>query len=300
MKKPTYHAISFTGRRDNNQDACTVIELGNSTYFFAVADGMGGVAGGQVASNHILDNAKSILQKINFDDISPEKLKETLSAVFGTSQQALRNKVKERPDLSGMGTTLSAVLVQDDKIVWGNIGDSRVYLLRQGDLLQLTTDHTYIEDYRKTKGDDIPQSIIDQYSHYLTRAIDGGADDAELFPDKADYDTLKPGDIILVCSDGLITNKVNTNTDLMQNLILGTSTLKQAAKQLISYAFHSDSKDNISVVLAEFGTCERKNIKINKHFYPPVAYIMNKIFDYKYYLIVGAILILAIILLLLI
>lgn len=220
--------------------------------------------------------------------------------MFGTSQQALRDKVKVHPDLSGMGTTLSALLVHEDRVVWGNIGDSRVYLLRKGDLLQLTTDHTYIEDYRKTKGDDIPQSIIDQYSHYLTRAIDGGADDAEMFPDEDKYDTLEPGDIILICSDGLITNKVNTNTGLLRDLILGTPTLKHAAKQLISSAYLSDSRDNITVVLAEFGECERENIKIEKHFFPPLGYIFNKLLNYKYYLITGAILILAIILFLLI
>ena len=110
MKKPKICALTFTGRRSNNQDSCLEMELGENIYFLAVADGMGGVHGGQVASQHILKNAEEKLKSINWDEASEDKLKEYISSVFNTSQQALRDKVKEIPNLSGMGTTLVGIL----------------------------------------------------------------------------------------------------------------------------------------------------------------------------------------------
>lgn len=292
MSELKHYAISFTGRRDNNQDACTVLKLGNETCFLAVADGMGGVQGGQVASNLILQTAQDILNEINTETLAAESLKEILTNIFKTSQKALYQKVQGNADLAGMGTTLTAVLIKGDKYAWGNIGDSRTYLLRNKELLQLTVDHTYIEDYRQNNGDDIPESIIEQYSHYLTRAIDGGADEADIFPTDKDYDQLVDGDVLLLCSDGMITNKVFTDTQIIMDYLLNTVSGKEAAQNLISYAYENDSKDNISVVVAEYGNFKRDENEIIKYEYPPRDYASSGFFSNKYFRIYSIIIIL--------
>ena len=169
-----------------------------------------------------------------------------------------------------------------NKYVWGNIGDSRLYLLRDDFINQLTTDHTYVEDYKKTKGDDIPDSILEQYSHYLTRAVDGGADEAEIFPESEPFHEIKDGDVFLLCSDGLITNKANTDTEVFKNYITGTSDVKKAAKYLISYAYGNGSKDNITAIIAEFGNFARSKKQLKRFLYPPADYIFEKFFNTKF------------------
>ena len=181
-----------------------------------------------------------------------------------------------------MGTTLTAVLIKDDKYAWGNIGDSRTYLLRNKKLSQLSVDHTYVEDYRQNNGDDIPESIIEQYSHYLTRAIDGGADEAEIYPAENSYETLQDGDVLLLCSDGMITNKVYTDTETFTEYLLNTVSGKEAAQNLISHAFENNSKDNISVVVAEYGEFKREEKEIKKYQYPPKDYVSSGFFSNKY------------------
>jgi PPM family protein phosphatase len=292
MSDLKHYAISFTGRRDNNQDACTVLKLGNGTYFLAVADGMGGVHGGQVASNLILQNAQNILNEIDTEKLEADSLKEILENIFTSSQKVLYEKVQEQKDLAGMGTTLTAVLIKNDKFAWGNIGDSRTYLLRDKILKQLSVDHTYVEDYRQNNGDDIPDSIIEQYSHYLTRAIDGGADEAEIYPSDKNYETLIEGDLLFLCSDGMITNKVHTDNETFTEYLLYTSSGKEAAQNLISYAFESGSKDNISVVIAEYGEFKREEKEIKKYQYPPKDYATSGFFSNKYFRMYSIIIIL--------
>lgn len=292
MSELKHYALSFTGRRDNNQDACVVNYFGNSTCFLAVADGMGGVHGGQIASNLILKHAQKILQETLPDNLQPDELKETISKVFNTAQQALSDRIKEEPELSGMGTTLTAVLIKDNKFVWGNIGDSRIYLLRKKEFKQLTDDHTYVEEYKKTNSEEIPDNILEQYSHYLTRAIDGGADSAEIFPEDKNYEELEDGDVLLLCSDGMITNKANTDTETIKKYILGTDSVKDAAQNLVTQAYENNSKDNISVIVAEHGNLKREVTEITKHCYPPKGYISQKFFNNKYFRIYFAIIIL--------
>lgn len=269
MGKLNYFAESFVGRRKNNQDACTVCDLGNDSYLLAVADGMGGTVGGQVASNLILDFCKESLIKEFEKEIKPEELKQILGEVLSKLQSIIYEKIKIETELAGMGTTLTCVLVQGDKYVWGNIGDSRTYFLNSDTIKQMSVDHTYIQDYMNENEEPIPQSILDQYSHYLTKALDGGSDSVDTFPEKSSYETLNEGDGFLLCSDGLISNKLETNNTLLHNYVKGSDTLEKAAKNLISMAFHDGSKDNISVILAEYGTITREKLKLKNYSYPP-------------------------------
>jgi len=284
MEKLNYYALTITGRRKVNQDSCTVLDLGNEVYFLTVADGMGGVAGGQVASSITLSFAKNLLEEKFKNEVKPEDLKDILTELFASAQKSMAKAIEEKPDLAGMGTTLVGVLIHGDKFAWGNLGDSRAYHFREGELNQLSVDHTYIEDYKKESEGEIPQSIIDQYSHYLTRAMDGGSDQADIYPADKSYETLQDGDAFLLCSDGLITNKVETNVDTIKNYYLSSLSLKQAAQDLINFAYHDGSNDNISVVLAEVGSVPKVKMKLKKYLFPPTDGMKQKLFDLKWWI----------------
>jgi len=270
MKSLTLAQKTFIGRRSNNQDSCSARKIKEGVYFLAVADGMGGSVGGQIANKLVLDNAlKIIMEEFNYE-MPPSEMKEVLQRVFISSQQKIAQKIKEEPSLMGMGTTLTCVLIQDDKYVWGNIGDSRTYLLRNNDLRPITIDHTYVQDFiNESGGKALPQNVLKQYGNYLQRALDGGTDQADIFPNDKDFERLVEGDIFFLCSDGLILDKVESDTTIFRNYILGSKNLQDAAEQLIALVFHDGSKDNISTVLASYANYKRIKTKIKKFTYPP-------------------------------
>jgi len=267
--KISYYALSFIGRRKNNEDNCIAVSLTSDIHFLAVADGMGGMAAGEIASKIVLETSIKYLHKSINTNLSYFNLKQILFKIFQASQIAITNKIHNDNSLSGMGSTLSCVLIYKDKFVVGNIGDSRVYLYRNGQLKQITDDHNYITDYIKKEGK-MPDKIqAQQYGHFITKALDGGTDEPDIFPKNGTYFSLKSGDAFLVCTDGLITDKIEKDTNDFKNYLIGTKTLEQAAKNLISYAFYAGSTDNISVVLAEIGELKRKKIKLKNYPYPP-------------------------------
>jgi len=269
MNKVDLEQLSFIGRRSDNQDQCTATCIKENIYFLAVADGMGGAIGGKYASKIVLDTALYVLWDEYSGDVIDSELKGILERIFIEAQHEIAKNIKLKTHLAGMGTTLTCVLIHHDKYVWGNIGDSRIYLLKKDNFLQITEDHTFVEEYIKESGGNLPEHIIKQYGNYLRKALDGGTDLADISPLDKDYELLEDGDIFLLCSDGLIANKVLKDTSVFRDYILGTKNIKTAAEQLITYAFRNGSKDNVSVVLAEFGKRKRihKNIKYFK--FPP-------------------------------
>jgi len=270
MKKIDYYSLSFIGRRGSNQDSCLVTKPSKNSLFLAVADGMGGVAGGQIASKVVIETAQDVLKEKFKGEVQPNQLKETLIRIFFLSQKAINDKISEDTELNGMGTTLTCVLILDDKYVWGNLGDSRIYWFTKSNLNQITVDHTHIQEYTDTVGTDVSEEIIKNYSHYLTRSIDGGSDEPDIFPDVISYETLKDGDALLLCSDGLILDKVIGNDEKFKSYLLGTKKLKDAAENLVASAYNDGSNDNITIVLSSYGKLRRKKQKLKKYNYPPV------------------------------
>jgi Serine/threonine protein phosphatase len=127
-------AISHTGKvRSNNQDSGYA-----GSNLFVVADGMGGHAGGDVASSL----AVSRLQRLDRPYASPPEAEKALRDAIADSAVELIDTVHLRPELAGMGTTVSALVMVDEYAVIAHIGDSRIYLFREGALTQITTDHT--------------------------------------------------------------------------------------------------------------------------------------------------------------
>jgi protein phosphatase len=269
MNKLDYYSLSFAGRRKNNQDSCLGLKPSKNSIFLAVADGMGGVAGGEVASKSVIESAQSVLTEKFSNEVWPEDLKDILREIFSASQKDISNKIKEEPELNGMGTTLSCVLILDDKFAWGNMGDSRIYLYSDSELKQLSIDHTHIQEYINKMGPDIPKRLIENHGHFLTRAINGGNLEADIFPESVPYESLKDGEALLLCSDGLILDKSDQTNQNLSDYLIGTKKLKDAAENLVSYAYNEGSDDNISVVLCSNGKLERQRIKLKKYVYPP-------------------------------
>jgi hypothetical protein len=166
--------------------------------------------------------------------------------------------------------------VQDDRFVVGNIGDSRVYHYTNGQLIQKSIDHSYIQELQQQSKEKIDQNIINKYSNYITRTVDGGKDQADILPENIPWYTLQKGDALMLCSDGLILNKHDTSTDHWIMCLLGLKTIKQTAEQLIADAFEKGSKDNITVVLATYGLLQRSKQKFKKYPYPPKANIKHQ------------------------
>lgn len=224
--------------RDANEDA---YHVGDSVH--AVADGMGGHLAGEIASSLALGPIADLDGRVFADDeIALAALRDAVAA----ANHAVITKAANDPSMRGMGTTLTAVLIEGRHAHIAHVGDSRAYLHRAGEFAQLTTDHTLvqrlIDEGRLTReqADHHPQRSM------ITRAI--GVDD-EIVVDAMTLDLL-PGDRLLICSDGL-TNPVS-DVDLAHELDDDHATTDEVARRLIDLANRNGGPDNITVVLLEF------------------------------------------------
>ncbi len=250
--------LSHKGLRNNNEDNVTAIKLARRTYFLAVADGMGGMIGGDLASKSVLSSVTDFIKKEIKKNYSQIILKDLLEKSFLVAQTCIADKISANPQLKGMGSTLAAVLIKDGQYVWGNLGDSRIYLINDGVVKLITEDHSYIQDYLKNYKYDLNTTVINQYKNIVTKIIDGGLDKPDIFPESADYEILNIGDVFLLCSDGLIIDKTKDYSELFEEIIFNSKSLKKIAKELIAWALNNGSDDNISVVIGRFGPIKRQ------------------------------------------
>jgi protein phosphatase len=264
------HGTTFPGRRDVNQDDILHFYPSPDSFFLGVADGMGGVAGGQIASQTVLQTVESVLRDKFEEEVHPEDLKEVLNAAFEQAQASIREITEKDPSLEGMGTTLTCVLGCDNRFIAGNLGDSRVYYLNDGEIHQVTEDHSYLREFQKEAGEDnIDPEFVEQYGHIINKTLDGSGDEPDFFPKEESAFELKGEDGFLLCSDGLIVEKLQDQEQLFKSYMLGTPDLQTAAESLVSLAYYSGSTDNISAVLAEAGTLERELGRVRTYPFPP-------------------------------
>jgi PPM family protein phosphatase len=220
--------------REGNEDSAYA-----GPHLLAVADGMGGHAAGEVASAATIQT----LAPLDAEDPGPD-LVGALADAVSTANLRLQELIVSDPAIEGMGTTLTALLWADGYAALCHIGDSRAYLLRDGQFVQITHDHTLVQslvDEGKITEDDV---ATHPHRSLLLRALDGRTI-AE--PDLAPLETL-PGDRYLLCSDGL--SGVVTEQTLHQTL---TSMREpdQAAMQLVELAIWGGGPDNITVIVAD-------------------------------------------------
>lgn len=243
MKSPvvTVRAAAATdvGRvRDGNEDS-----FFSGDTVFAVADGMGGHQAGEVASALALEP----LQQLDGRQFAnPEQASDALVDAIERSNRDVVERARSDATLRGMGTTLTAAIVQGDRLVTAHVGDSRAYLLRAGEpISQLTTDHTLVERLVREGRLSRDEVAAHPQRNVITRAI---GNEPQVTVDALPPLKLEPGDVVLLCSDGL-TGPLD-DADI-QTLVEVAGGGQDAVDALIAAANEAGGPDNITVVLLE-------------------------------------------------
>jgi len=248
MHKFLTRISSEKGKRENNEDSCTALKIADETYILAVADGLGGKEGGEIASKLVISSVSEYFINAFKKSISENYLKGILEEAFVIISDYTSNSA----ELKGMGTTLTVLLLHEKKYVWGNIGDSRLYLMQKDEVDQITNDHTYIADYMKSGGEELPITVLSQYRNIITRKVDGGDDKPDIYPKENKSKVLEEGDIFLLCSDGMIVNKSDDMGPILKKILKKRNSMREISDKLIKWALDNGSDDNISVVLGKY------------------------------------------------
>jgi PPM family protein phosphatase len=251
--KIDYQAITDVGRkRKGNEDSVFVNPESN---LFVVADGMGGHAAGEVASRLAVDAINDFIALTSGDDeiTWPFGLDENMSYDGNRLKTAVRfaNKkvleaTRERTEYEGMATTVAAVLVDGDTANLAHVGDSRVYLFRQGVLTQLTSDHSWINEQIQSGVISADQARSHPLRNVVTRAL-GGKPDLQV---DMQVHRMQGGDVLLLCSDGLTT--MLPDDEIAEVMGENQQDVGQAARALVDAANARGGEDNITVLLLEF------------------------------------------------
>jgi PPM family protein phosphatase len=227
--------------RSGNEDAWFAHATKESGLFI-VADGMGGHAAGEVASEMTVQIVARELQGLKelHAEGSPEKVMDSLRL----ANRAVYDRTVQESDKQGMGTTASVLVVSPGHYLIGQVGDSRVYLLRDGALRQLTKDHSYVQEQVDAGLLTPEQARYHPYSNVITRCVGAG--------EAVDPDTysgeMRTGDVFLVASDGL-TGMVDDRR--LQQLLLSRATAGRIVDALIAEANYRGGLDNITAIVVQ-------------------------------------------------
>lgn len=233
--------------RSANQDTlfATALSIGVLDNLFMVADGMGGQKAGDYASRAVINDICGQLAKQD-PEAECKDVIDTLSGLLETSNRNLYRDSLAASDRSGMGTTLVMATIHQGILYAANIGDSRLYLIRDGQLRQVTRDHSYVEEMVQTGRMERNSEEYRSKKNIITRAMGIGEQvEADFF-----REPLAEGDLFLLCSDGL-TNMV-PEQDILR-LCTEDRTLKDRVNALIDLANANGGRDNISVILGDLG-----------------------------------------------
>lgn len=237
-----FHAITDVGRvRSQNQDNVygTVRRIGELPNLFLVADGMGGHNAGDYASKRAIE--------LVLESVTLCREKEPVSILreaITKANQTLYQEASDTQEKSGMGTTFVAATIAGRELLVANVGDSRLYVLHDQQLKQVTLDHSLVEEMVRTGSMSSEAAYHHPKKHMITRAVGAEADiDIDFF------DVPLSGDeIILMCSDGL-SNMVED--ERIRSLLLAEGTTGQRAESLVQAANQKGGSDNITVIVVE-------------------------------------------------
>ncbi|PJJ65275.1 Stp1/IreP family PP2C-type Ser/Thr phosphatase [Compostimonas suwonensis] len=230
-------AVSHVGKiRSNNQDSGYA-----GRELFVVADGMGGHAGGDVAS------AIAVKRIIEADTDYPtvHDAEFALQAALVAANAQLSETVFEHAELTGMGTTVSAILRVGDQIAIAHIGDSRIYLYRQGELSQITTDHTFVQRLVDSGRITEEEAMVHPRRSVLMRVLGDVDSSPEI---DTQIMSIIPGDRWLICSDGL--SGVVMHDDI-ESILASSDDVDTAADRLVKASLDGGAPDNVTVVVVD-------------------------------------------------
>ena len=231
--------------RASNQDAVLVLEAPEIPpgvqAVAAVADGMGGLPAGDVASRLAIESLRASVDGMGDGMVAAEFLREAIS----NANRVVYEDSRDTPEHRGMGTTLTVAMVGHDKLTVGHVGDSRAYLLRGGDLRQLSVDHTWVQAGLDAGHITLAEAAVHPYRNMLTSAL--GLEPSVGI--QVVEETLRTGDTVLLCSDGLHGEVPDAEIRDM----LGVGTAEQTAQALEEMALALGGSDNVTIAVVKLG-----------------------------------------------
>ena len=230
-------ALTHTGKvRKNNEDRYLIREMPDGSVLLAVADGMGGQAGGEYA-------AKILVEKLAGIQEIPEHEERRLALLIKDADRAIFEEAVKKPSLEGMGTTVTAALVREGVVYWVQVGDSRLYLLHGHELVQITKDQN-MAALLVSEGEITEE---DAYAHSLQNLLEQCVGCGECEPTTANFEVDK-GDLILLVTDGLYSE---VSRGILASILWTRQDVGSKANSMIQAALEAGGRDNVTVVLGE-------------------------------------------------
>ncbi len=237
-----FFAITDKGRiRESNQDYvfASDTDAGALKNLFIVADGMGGHLAGEYASEQSVH--------VVLDEVRKKEKKEPVPILESAIKAANRRIYEEAsgdPGKYGMGTTMVAATFFDGHLYVANVGDSRLYVMKDNELTQVTRDHSVVQELIKNGSIDKDSEIYREKKHVITRAV-GAEKEVRIDIFDVPFDDI---DQVLLCTDGL-TNMVDDTA--IGDILSGDNKVKQKAENLVELALENGGEDNITVLLID-------------------------------------------------
>jgi protein phosphatase len=246
---PSISAQTNMGQvRKNNEDNIHVW-VADGVILALVADGMGGAAAGEEASRLVVENVESAFMdstrnRVNFQTLSESQIEEMLRVAINRSNHAVIDRAAADQTMRGMGTTSTLALIRGNRLLVAHVGDSRAYIIDSAEnrISQVTNDHSFVQALVISGHLTPEQAENHPMGNVLYRALGQSPDlDIDLYTR-----TLKAGDKVLLCSDGLTKHISPEET---KEIVLHASTPEQATETLIEIANERGGEDNISIVI---------------------------------------------------
>jgi protein phosphatase len=242
MRTRVFGLTDIGRRRDSNQDQLLVDD---DAGVYAVADGMGGHAAGEVASQIAIEALADAMGSSSWktQSASRDEIVSKLKDAFEEGNRRICESVVTRGEWRGMGTTIVALVAADDRALIGHVGDSRAYLLRDGKLHRLTDDHSWVSEQVRLG------LLTDEEAHkhpmrnIITRAL-GNREELEV---DVTEESLRAGDIFMLCSDGL--TSMLSDDEILGTLRENPQDPEMACRALVEQANERGGDDNITVVI---------------------------------------------------
>jgi protein phosphatase len=248
-------ALSDVGlRRSHNEDSYFA---GDDLALYLVADGMGGHAAGEIASQTAAKTISDFVSRAEKDrdmtwpfgvDDSYSEMENILLSAIKLANQMICRMATEKPELAGMGTTIAGVKIHEGEASIFNVGDSRVYRFRNGVIEQLTTDHSWVNEQLQRRMITEEEARTHRWKNVITRAL-GNKSSIEV-----DLRTIpvQSGDTLMLCTDGL--SGLVSDEVILETLESHRDSLEEACRDLVEQANAAGGHDNVTVLIVDYNT----------------------------------------------
>ncbi|MDI6601398.1 MAG: Stp1/IreP family PP2C-type Ser/Thr phosphatase [Thermoanaerobacteraceae bacterium] len=239
------NAVSDIGMvRDKNEDSFYISSCSDPYKLYIVADGMGGHNAGEVASSLAVDTVKQFFDK-HYESLqkTDEMIEKFMREAIANSNACVLNESQLHLDESGMGTTMTLLLIENNKFYIGHIGDSRAYLIRDNTIEQITEDHSLVTQMVKEGKLSVTEARYHPLKNIITRAL---GIDLDINIDVYIRDA-KQGDIVILCTDGL--SNMVTDAEILEEYT--KNDIVTASNNLVKYSNARGGYDNITIVVVK-------------------------------------------------